>query len=278
MKTAIALLLAFACAGLQAHVLETNINLPLVESDTDAEYHTHQIQGWTVHIIASEVSDKPEQAEAMLWYMRGQLTDIVQRLPADKVKLLRTVEIWINNDADEDDDGCNVACYIPQNYGGSEFYEDRRETVILRNFDYILGAAWCCTDTLMIHELAHAYHDLFLEDGFYNDDIEDAYDEAKESGKYDENAVMYPWWDPLFVEHYGMTDASEFFATMTETFFLDYKTYPFNIAMLWSHDRDVYDLIYRAWYSSVTSDNTVYFSEPNSVEVPSNLMELPLNH
>ena len=150
--------------------------------------------------------------------------------------------------------------------------------MILRDFDVILSQAWCCTDTLLIHELAHAYHDRFLEDGFNNDDIEDAYDVAKESGDYDDNAVMYPWWDDLFVEHYGMTDASEFFATMTETFFLDYYTYPFNVALLWSHDRDTYNLILNAWYSQVTSGNVVYFSEPNSVEVPINLMELPLNH
>lgn len=276
MKKAVLTVLALACTSLGAHVVESTDVVTQSASDPNGEYHKHEILGWTVHILEDDVSDRPETAEAMLWFIRGQLADVTQRMPQDKVKLLRTVEIWINDDGDEDDTVCPFACYIPNRFVGSRFFRDRRESVILRDFDGILESAWCCTDTLLIHELAHAYHDLFIEDGFNNDEIEDAYDDAVDSELYDDNPVMYPWWEDLFVEHYGMTDDEEFFATMTETWFNDYYTFPFNIGDLYIYDYDTYDLIYRAWYTPVNG-STVVLSQPNSLEVPQSLMTPPMN-
>ncbi len=280
MKTATALLLVFACIGLQAHIPQNNSPIVLAENDpTDEEYHKHEILGFTVHISAEDVSDRPEVAEAVLWMVRSKLRRIVEVVPMNKVKLLRQVEIWLNDNWEEDDENCGWACYVPDGYFGSgRFLRDRDGSVVIRDFDYLIDAAWCCTAGTILHELSHAYHDQFIEDGYGNSEIDDEYEDAEDSGDYDDNRVLYPWWDEQYRKHYGMTSAREFFATLSETYFLGaYATYPHNLRDLYHHDRSAYRLIQAAWFSDDIEDGIVSFSEPNSIEVPSNLMKPLLN-
>lgn len=275
MKQFITILICALCMSSTAHVLDNNIAItePLAESDTDEEYHRYEILGWTVHVSAEDASDQPEKTENALWYMRSKLQTIIEVLPLNKVKLLRRVEFWINDDWEEDDEICGIACYVPENYYGVDFYEDRAGAVIFRDMDYIRDTAWCCAGSAVLHELAHAYHDQFLEDGFSNSEIEDVFEDAKDSGDYDSNQVMYPWWDDQYVEHYGMTNAREFYATMTQTFFLKYYTYPHTVRDLYKHDRSAYWLIVDSWYSNDINGDVVVFSETTSP--PTFLPKLP---
>ena len=244
------------------HVLESNITSPMAESDTDAEYHTHEILGFTVHIQVEDVEEQPELAEEMLWFIRGQLQKMIEVLPLDKVKLLRNVETWVNNDGDVDDDDetCSYACYVPERYRGDDFFEDRRGAVIIRDFERPLRNSWCCSFGLMIHEMTHAYHDQFIADGFNNDLIEDTFEDAEDSGDYEDNQVLYPWWDDQYRDHYGMTNEREFFATMTQTFFLWYYVFPHTVRDVYELDRDTYQMVVNAWYTEV-EDNEVDPSE-----------------
>ena len=235
----------------------------LSESDTDADYHTHQIQGFSVHVAAEDASDYPEKAESVVWFMRARLKQMVEVIPLNKIKLLRQVDIWINDDWEEDD-LCR-ACYVHQSYSSNvAFFNARAGDIIFRDFDILLDYAWCCTYGAVLHEMAHAYHDQFLEDGYYNDDIDDLYDDAVDSGDYESVRVMYPWWEDQNDEHYGLTNAREFYATMTETFFLGYRTFPHNIRDLHNHDRAAYNLILNSWYSEDIDGDVVSFSELQS--------------
>ena len=182
----------------------------------------------------------------------------------------------MNDDGESDDDVCPSFCYIPENYRrGPDFYTDRPGTVILRDMDRALDFAYCCTHALILHEMAHAYHDQFLVDGFANQDILDAYDDAKDSGDYDDNRVLYPWWDDQYVEHYGMTDEAEFYATLTETFFFKFATYPYTVRDLYNHDRTAYYLIGDSWFSDDIEDDVVSFSGPGTISIPSGMLQAP---
>ena len=263
------------CLATQAHVVQS-ASTPIAfaeNDDTNEDYHAHEILGFTVHMSSETMNDKPELAESALWMVRSKLQRIIEVIPMNKVKLLRTVEIWLNDYWEEEDDLCGWACYVPKNYAGTgRFYRDRQGTVIVRDLDFLLEAAWCCSSGTFLHEMAHAYHDQFIEDGYYNTKIYDEYEDAKDSGDYDDNRVLYPWWEDQYVEHYGMTSATAFFATMTETYFLgSYRTFPHNIRDLYSYDRSVYRLINNAWFSNDIDGDTVSFSEATEIEIPGGL-------
>ena len=66
---------------------------------------------------------------------------------------------------------------------------------------------------VVLHELAHAYHDQVL--GFEESRILAAYEKFKQSG-HGENVLLY---DGTRTRHYALTDEKEFFAEFTETYF-----------------------------------------------------------
>src|SRR5262249_41029041 len=74
---------------------------------------------------------------------------------------------------------------------------------------------------VMLHELAHAYHDQEL--GFDEPRIHKAWVRFKESGKYEK--VLHI--SGTQRRHYALTDHKEFFAEMTEAFFGTNDFYPF---------------------------------------------------
>ncbi len=255
--------------GLHAHVIDSDTELPQVASDTDAEYHEHQILGFTVYMSAQDTDDHPEKAEDMLWYVRSQLQKIIEVIPLSKVKLIRTVDIWVNDDYDEDDEVCGLACYVQDGYTGDDFYEDRDGSAIIRDFEKPIDDAWCCTHGLILHEMAHALHDQFIKDGWDNSNIEVTYEVSKATKEYNDNQVMYPWWTNQTRKHYGMTNAREFFATMTETRFLWYRVYPFNIRDLYEHDQSAYWMVYSFWYAEVVDNEIDPYSSSTEPNLPS---------
>ena len=63
---------------------------------------------------------------------------------------------------------------------------------------------------MILHELAHAYHDQVL--GFDEPRIKEAYEKYKKSGRGDETLL----YNGKRVKHYALTNHKEFFAEMTE--------------------------------------------------------------
>lgn len=83
---------------------------------------------------------------------------------------------------------------------------------------------------VILHELAHGYHDQFL--GFDNPEIIAAYEQAMAAGTY-ENVLLYTG---ERVKHYGLSNHKEYFAEGTEAYFYRNDFYPFVRAELRAHD------------------------------------------
>ncbi|MCX7046920.1 MAG: glycoside hydrolase N-terminal domain-containing protein [Candidatus Sumerlaeota bacterium] len=94
---------------------------------------------------------------------------------------------------------------------------------------------------VVLHELAHAYHDQIL--GFEDPRIMKAYEAFKKSGHGDK-ALLY---DGTRVRHYGLTDQKEFFAEMTESYFGMDDFFPFNRAELMTAEPEIYELMLAIW-------------------------------
>ena len=94
---------------------------------------------------------------------------------------------------------------------------------------------------VILHELAHAYHDQFLT--FEQPDIIAAYNKAKEKGDY--NKVML--YTGQSVKHYAMTNHKEYFAEGTEAYFYRNDFYPFVRAELKKHDLVLHQVLEKVW-------------------------------
>jgi hypothetical protein len=94
---------------------------------------------------------------------------------------------------------------------------------------------------VILHELAHAYHDQVL--GFDNAEIVAAYEKAKAAGTY-ENVLLYTG---RGVKHYGLTNAKEYFAEATEAYFYRNDFYPFVRAELQELEPETCALLARLW-------------------------------
>ncbi|MCY4531179.1 MAG: hypothetical protein OXC84_02420 [Gammaproteobacteria bacterium] len=252
--------------GTVADIIDYNY-MPMDHTDSDdepfeptEEHHHYEILGFTVYVSGRAADHKPEKTEAALWGLRAQISHLVNVLPMHAVKRLRHVKIWLTDDStiEENPDSkelCPHACYYPEIYWSSLLYDfnmDKRGSVEFRNMEFLTKYTRCCSNTL-IHEMSHAYHDQFLSRSFSNSDIESAFEDAKESGLYDEAKSMFSWYvEPEL--HYGMTDRKEFFATMTETYFYYFSRYPFVAGDLYEYDRDTFDLMRAIWHSEEEDD------------------------
>ena len=94
---------------------------------------------------------------------------------------------------------------------------------------------------VVLHELAHAYHDQVL--GFDDARILQAYERYKKSGHGDATLLF----DGTRVRHYALTDHKEFFAEMTEAYFGENDFFPFNRAELMTAEPEIYELMQAIW-------------------------------
>ena len=94
---------------------------------------------------------------------------------------------------------------------------------------------------VILHELAHAYHDQVLT--FDDLRVIKAYDHFKQSGHGDK-AMLY---DGRRVKHYALTNHKEFFAEMTESYFGTNDFYPFTQAELKESEPEILEVLREIW-------------------------------
>lgn len=94
---------------------------------------------------------------------------------------------------------------------------------------------------VVLHELAHAYHDQIL--GFDHKGIRKAYEKAVEKGQY-ESVLLFTG---KKVRHYALTNHKEYFAEATEAYFGMNDFYPFIHAELKEHDPGLFAVLEEIW-------------------------------
>jgi hypothetical protein len=94
---------------------------------------------------------------------------------------------------------------------------------------------------VILHELAHAYHDQILD--FEDPRVRDAFEKYQASGRGDATLLH----NGQRVKHYALTNHKEFFAEMTEAYFGSNDFYPFNRAELQESEPELLALLARIW-------------------------------
>jgi len=62
----------------------------------DPEWKTQNIEGWTVHVRDSLLTEQPEATEKALALFTAQLQEIIRVVPPPAVVELRKVPIWFS--------------------------------------------------------------------------------------------------------------------------------------------------------------------------------------
>jgi len=86
---------------------------------------------------------------------------------------------------------------------------------------------------LLLHELAHAYHDRVL--GFDQPEIRRAFQHAENSGSYDK-VKRFNGKSIVIDKAYAMSNHKEYFAELSEAYFGKNDFFPFNRDELKAHD------------------------------------------
>lgn len=235
MKTFLIAILALALSPVQ---------LKGDEAETELEFFEpvqKNIQDWTVFIEPVMVGEKQTERDRLaLQMLENHLQRIQVLVPPKALKKLKTVNIWIERDHPRS----KTMCYHPSESWLRANQHDPRlaRCVHITQADQLISRQQMLKHpAVVLHELAHAYHDQFL--GFGNAEVEATYAKAKQSGSYDE--VM----DHLGnnVRHYGMNNAKEYFAESTEAYFYRNDFYPFVQGELRKHDPLMFEVLKRLW-------------------------------
>jgi hypothetical protein len=200
-----------------------------------------QIEGWTVHVdpalLEGAHSELGARALAML---ANHLQRIAILVPEEPLAKMKKLEIWIEYH--------HPTLSAMQYHPDVGWLKDHGHDPRLAKKVHVTRAAALLSRGQMIkhpavilHELAHAYHDQVL--GFDEPRIVKAYEKAKKAGIY-ERSLLYTG---ATVRHYALTDCKEYFAEGAESYFYRNDFYPFVAAELARHDPELFELLEDIW-------------------------------
>ena len=177
---------------------------------------------------------------AALAFLAAKLADVRIVVPPDKLDTLRQVTIVL-------DASCGDLRSM-QYHPSADWLEDHGYPRELEKCVHLPRAADVATrhhvneqPWVVLHELAHAYHDQVL--GFDEPRIVAAWEAFKADGRAEATLLF----DGTRTRHYGLTDQMEFFAEMTEAYFGSNDFQPFNRAELKTDHPDIFALLAGIW-------------------------------
>lgn len=213
------------------------------EEETPEFYDPVQrdVAGWTIDIdpqlLEPENAEVADQAFAAL---ANHLQRVALIVSEDKLERLRRLPIW-------------VELHNPE-LSSMQYHPDRgwllanghdprlvKHVHIPRAAELYDRRMWAKHPYVVLHELAHAYHDQVL--GFDHADVAATFEAADAAGIY-EDVLLYTG---ERVRHYGLSNHKEYFAEATEAYFGVNDFYPFVRAELREHDPACYSLMETIW-------------------------------
>ncbi len=200
-----------------------------------------QIEGWTVHVdpqmLEGEHADEGARALKML---ANHLQRIAVLVPEEQLEKMQKLEIWIEHHHPT----LGAMQYHPSvGWLRSNGHDPRlaKKVHITRAASLLSRQQLVKHPAVVLHELAHAYHDQCL--GFNEPRIIEAFKKAEEAGIY-EKVLLYTG---RKVRHYALSNHKEYFAEGTEAYFYRNDFYPFVRAELKEHDPALHDLLVEIW-------------------------------
>ena len=200
-----------------------------------------QLEGWTIAVDPRLLSGPHKQiGDQAFAALANHLQRVKYIVAKDRLAQLQKLRIWLELDNPR--------------LGNMQYHPDRgwllannhdprlvKHVHIPRARQLFDRRMWAKHPYVVLHELAHSYHDQVL--GFDYPPIVKAFDDAKEKGIYEEVLLF----TGKRVRHYALSNHKEYFAEMTEAYFGVNDFYPFVRAELKEHDPRMYALLQEIW-------------------------------
>lgn len=219
---------------------------PAMAGDDEKKFYdpiVKKLEGWTIKVDPKLLEKEHKQFKAQVFTaLANHLQRVKYILPEAKVKALQTLPIWL----DYHYEPLGAMQYHP---GATWLRANRHDPRLVKHVHIPRAKAllsrgqWAKHPYVILHELAHAYHDQVLNKGFENEEVLGAYNEAKEKGIY-EKVLLYTG---RTVKHYGLTNQMEYFAECTEAYLGMNDFYPFVRAELNEHDPRMFQVLKKIW-------------------------------
>jgi hypothetical protein len=221
-----------------------NLGLGLLAAQDKGKFHKpikKDVEGWTIAVGPDLL--KPENkavADQAFKALANHLQRVKYILPEAKVKELQKlpIRLELNNKR------LGSMQYHPST---SWLRANRHDPALVKHVHIPRARAlydrgmWAKHPYVIMHELAHAYHDQMLS--FNNREIIEAYNAAKKAGIY-EKVMLYTG---RTVRHYGLSNHKEYFAESTEAYLGVNDFYPFVRGELKEHDPRMYKIMEKIW-------------------------------
>ena len=236
MRWHLSTLLCILCGGIR---LFASDSMPTTNRETRV------IAGWTVRVHSACLATNAVATARALELLKAQLEQIVRVVPPPAVAELQKVQLWVSPEYP------GIVPRAEYHPSAGWLREHGRDPAMAKGIEFtnvrIFEAETRRMPNFALHELAHAYHDRFLPQGFKNALIKAAYEKAKASGMYDRvkrrDAEGRERWDRA----YAMTNPQEYFAETTEAFFATNDFFPFTREELKRHDPEMFKILARLW-------------------------------
>ena len=199
------------------------------------------VEGWTVQVDPQLLEGEHAKMGAQtIVALANHLQRVKFILDEERVESLQKRPIWIERDNPK----IRGMQYHP---GRGWLISNQLDPRLVKHVhipqagELIKPQVWAKHPYVILHELAHAYHDQVLS--FDNPEIIDVFDAAKADGIYEE-VLLYTG---RKVRHYGLSNHKEYFAEMTESYLGVNDFYPFVRAELKQHDPKMFVLMEKTW-------------------------------
>ncbi len=198
------------------------------------------IEGWQVSVDPEILNaENVEVGNEALKALANHLQRVKYIVPEDRVQRLQTLRIWI----DWNHKLGNMQYHPSRGWLEKNGHDPNltQHVHIPRAKQLLSKSQWAKHPYVILHELAHAYHDQII--GFDRPQIMSAFEAAKTAGLYEEVLSF----TGRKVKHYALTNHKEYFAESTETYFGVNDFYPFVRAELKEYDPRTYQLMEGMW-------------------------------
>lgn len=244
MKYTIAVAVGLLLSMNQAQAAEPIVIDAVGNTEVDG-HETRSIEGWTVYLSHKLLEQDRGLADRAVELLTAQLKEIIRVVPAAAVTELRKVPLWFSP---EYDGASPRAEYHP----GADWLRDHgRNPAMEKAVEFtnvqILDREVIRMPYVVLHELAHAYHDRVLPNGFDNEPLRLAFESAKATEKYDAVEQRFGDGRTATGKAYAITNPMEYFAECSEAFFGINDFYPFNREQLNEHDPQMVALLTTLW-------------------------------
>ena len=201
------------------------------------DYQRQTIEGWEVRVNKELLTSQKTIGDAALLLLAQKLREIRNVVPSTALTKIMRVPIWLGID----DYAVPNASYHPSSVWLKDhgWNPDKAKSVEIGNAQIFIE--WSTSQPMLVlHELAHAYHDQIL--GYGHHGLLFAYEQAKASGKYESVTL-----NGKLVRAYALTNFREFFAEATEAYFGRNDYFPTTRNELFAFDPLTYRAIEKAW-------------------------------